>query len=62
MDEHLAHHDWLTGSSATLADIALSAYTHVAEDGGAFRLSDYPAVEAWISRVAAQPGYVAITD
>lgn len=62
MDDHLAHNDWLTGDSITLADIALYAYTHVAEEGGAFRLADYPAVQAWIARVEAQPGYVAIAD
>lgn len=57
MDEHLARHDWLVGAGVSLADIALYAYTHVCEEGG-FRLRDYPAVGAWLSRVAALPGYV----
>lgn len=57
MDDHLAGRDWFVGSSATLADIALYAYTHVAEMGG-FRLSDRPHVRAWLARVAALPGYV----
>ena len=51
-----------TGSSATarrLADIALYAYTHVAEGGG-FTLGDYPAMQAWLERVAAAPGYIPI--
>ena len=43
-----------------LADIALYAYTHVAEEGE-FDLSPYPAVRAWIDRVAALPRHVPIT-
>ena len=59
MDAHLAQADWLVGDGLTLADIALYAYTHVAEGGG-FALGDYPAVEAWLRRVEAAPGYIAI--
>jgi glutathione S-transferase len=59
MDEHLAGHAYFVGGGLTLADIALYAYTHVAEDGG-FELSAYPAVTAWLERVAAQPGYIAL--
>ncbi len=57
MDEHLARQDWFVGQSASLADIALYAYTHVCE-AGSFRLRDYPAICAWLGRVAALPGYV----
>ena len=57
MDEHLAARDWFVGADATLADIALYAYTHVCEAGG-FRLHDYPAICRWLDRVAALPGYV----
>lgn len=59
MEEHLAGADWFVGPGATLADIALYAYTHVCEGGG-FRLRDYPAICAWLGRVAALPGYVAM--
>jgi glutathione S-transferase len=59
MEGHLAEHEWLVGSSVSLADIALYAYTHVADMGG-FRLADYPNLEKWLGRVAAQPGYVAM--
>ncbi len=61
LDEHLAHHAFLVGLGLTLADIALYAYTHVAEGGG-FRLADYPHVGRWLDRVAAEPGYVAMGD
>lgn len=57
MDEHLGRQDWLVGDGLTLADIALYAYTHVAEGGG-FRLADYPAVQAWLKRVEAVPDYL----
>jgi glutathione S-transferase len=43
----------------SIADIALYAYTHVAHEAG-FDLSGYPNIQAWIERVAAQPGYVPI--
>ena len=49
--------DWLAGDSMTVADIALYAYTHVADEGG-FSLDAYPAIRAWVDRVAAQPGHV----
>lgn len=58
MDDHLATRNWFVGESITLADIALYAYTHVAEEGGAFDLSFYPAIGAWLKRVADEPGYV----
>ena len=58
MDEHLERRDWFVGDTVSLADITLYAYTHVAEDGG-LRLA-YPAVQAWLARVAAQPGYLPI--
>src|SRR5688572_21782117 len=34
MDEHLATRSWFAGEAASLADIALYAYTHVCEEGG----------------------------
>jgi len=57
MDEHLRGRDWLVGDRLSLADVALYAYTHVAEEGG-FRLAGYPAVSAWLGRVADRPGYL----
>lgn len=57
MDEHLAGRAFFCAGRATLADIALFAYTHVAGEGG-FALADYPNVTAWIGRVRALPGFV----
>ena len=61
MDEHLEKRAWFVGGALSLADVALYAYTHVAEEGGGFRLADYPSVQAWLARVAATPGYIPIT-
>jgi glutathione S-transferase len=57
MDEHLATREWFVGGAVSLADIALYAYTHVAE-AGCFRLRDRANVCRWLERVAALPGYV----
>ena len=57
MDEHLASNQWFAGQSLSIADIALYAYTHVAEDSGLFSLADYPAVQAWIAKVESTPGF-----
>jgi glutathione S-transferase len=62
MQSHLANgRDYLVGNRYTIADIALYAYTHVAPEGG-FDLADYPEINAWLERVAAQPGHILITD
>lgn len=57
MEAHLAHHEWFAGERYSIADIALYAVTHCAADGG-FDLGAYPAVGAWLSRVASQPGHI----
>jgi glutathione S-transferase len=60
MEGHLAVHDYLVDGRYTIADIALYAYTHVADEGG-FDLAAYPAIRSWLECVAAQPGHVPIT-
>jgi glutathione S-transferase len=45
----------------TIADIALYAYTHSADEGG-FSLDEYPAIRAWLDRTAGQPGHVTIDE
>jgi glutathione S-transferase len=59
MEGHLAGRRFLVAETYTIADIALYAYTHVAEEGG-FDLSGYPSIRAWLGNVAAQPGHVTI--
>jgi glutathione S-transferase len=59
LDRHLAEREFVVDDHYTVADISLYAYTHVAPEGG-FGLEGYPAVRAWLQRVAAQPGHVPI--
>src|SRR5215471_15102825 len=61
MEAHLRGHDWFAGEDYSIADIALYAYTHCAEEGG-FTLRDYPAVCAWLERVAAQPNHIPLSE
>ena len=60
METHLASRTFFVGERYTIADIALYAYTHVADEGG-FDLEPFPAVRAWLARVASQPRHVPIT-
>ena len=57
MEQHLAHHRFFVGDRYGLADIALYAYTHVAHLSG-YDLAAFPAVRAWLARVAAEPRHV----
>ncbi|QCF26931.1 glutathione S-transferase family protein [Hydrocarboniclastica marina] len=57
MDEHLRSRQFFVGERYTIADIALYAYTHEADEGG-FDLALYPAVVAWLKRVSEQPGHI----
>jgi glutathione S-transferase len=59
LDQHLQGRSYVVGDSFSLADIALYGYTHVAPEGG-FELESYPAVRAWLRRVASEPGHVPI--
>jgi glutathione S-transferase len=58
LEDGLAASDFLVGERASLADVALVAYTRMAEEGG-FRLADYPRVQAWIGRVEQALGIAA---
>jgi glutathione S-transferase len=59
MERHLDGRGWFAGDAMSLADIVLYAYTHAADEGG-FDLERYPAIRAWLERVAAEPGHVPI--
>jgi glutathione S-transferase len=61
MEQQLSRTPYLVGEHYSIADIALFAYTHVADEGG-FDLQRYPGIQAWIRRVQSQPGHVAMLD
>jgi glutathione S-transferase len=61
MEKHLTRHDFFAANTYTIADIALYAYTHMAHLCD-FDLSSFPAVRAWVARVADQPGHIAMNS
>lgn len=60
MEQHLEKRQFFVGDRYSIADIGLFAYTHVADEGG-FDLAKFPAIQAWIERVKAQPNHIPIT-
>ncbi|MFX5414226.1 glutathione binding-like protein, partial [Acinetobacter baumannii] len=61
MNKALVEHDYLVGNKFTIADIALYAYTHVAEEGG-FDLKLYPNIQEWCQRIQKCPKYVSMVE
>ena len=59
MNRRLEESPFFAGAAFSVADIALYAYTHTAEQGG-FQIDAYPAVASWLKRVEADPGHVPI--
>ena len=59
MENHVRTYPFFAADHYTVADIALYAYTHIAHEVG-FDLTGFPAVRAWLKRVAEQPGHVAM--
>jgi glutathione S-transferase len=59
MERHLRERQYFVGERFTVADVALYAYTHVADEAG-FDLEPHPAIRSWLERVAAQPGLIPI--
>ncbi len=57
MERHLSEREYFAAGRYSIADIALYAYTHVAQEGG-FDLKGFPAVRDWLARVKSQPNYV----
>jgi glutathione S-transferase len=57
MEKHLAQHDFFAAGHYTIADIALYAYTHIAHECE-YDLAGFPAIRAWLARVAEQPRHV----
>jgi glutathione S-transferase len=59
LDAHLAAAPggFVVGDACTIADLALFGYTHVAHEAG-LPMDDFPAVAAWLERVAAHPRHI----
>ncbi|MEP0755084.1 glutathione S-transferase family protein [Trichocoleus sp. Lan] len=61
MEKYLTNCNFFVGERYTIADIGLFAYTHVADEGG-FDLTRFPAIQAWLERVKAQPRHISIAQ
>ena len=61
LEGHLAGREWLVGDAYSAADISIYGYTHVAHEGE-FDLAQYHGVQAWVDRVTAVPGHIAMSD
>lgn len=61
MDNHLKIHDFLVGETYTIADIALYAYTHIAEEGG-LNLTEFHYIKKWFKRIEKQARYISISN
>src|ERR1051326_5394648 len=57
MEKHLENHRFFAANRYTIADIALYADTHVAHESD-FDLTGFPAIRAWLKRVAGEPGHI----
>lgn len=57
LEQHLSKSPYLVGQFLSVADISLYAYTNVAVEGG-FDMSQYSAVNRWLTRVSSQPKYL----
>lgn len=61
MERHLRERRYFVADRYTVADIALYAYAHLAHQCD-YDLTAFPAIRAWLERVAAEPGHVAMDD
>jgi glutathione S-transferase len=61
MENHLQNRRYFAADRYTIADIALYAHTHLAYACD-FDLTAFPAVRAWLNRVAEQPGHMRMDE
>jgi glutathione S-transferase len=59
LDKHLTQHEWLATIQITIADIAMYPYLALANEGHV-NVSLFPAVEKWLARIEALPGYISM--
>lgn len=56
LEEELSTRDWLVGNAITCADISCAGYLFYPEPYG-FDRAAFPAIDAWLSRIEATPGW-----
>jgi glutathione S-transferase len=61
LNAHLASREYLVDQRFSIADIALYAYVHCAEEGG-FDLSPHSALRSWLTRIESRPAYIPLDE
>jgi glutathione S-transferase len=56
LEAHLDGRKWITGDQPTIADLSCCSYLYYPEPFG-FTRADWPAIDAWLDRIAALPGW-----
>lgn len=56
LDGHLTGRDWIAGDGITAADLSCCSYLYYPEPFG-FDRTQWPHIDAWLSRIAALPGW-----
>ena len=56
LEQHLEGRDWMVGNAPSLADTACCGYLYYPEPFG-FERDRFPAISAWLDRIAALPGW-----
>ncbi|MCD4503150.1 glutathione S-transferase family protein [Chromobacterium piscinae] len=56
LEAELAERRYLAGDQVSIADVSLSGYLWWLSDTG-LAIADWPNVQAWLARIAAQPGW-----
>ena len=59
IDEHLATHQWLAAGRPTIAECVVFPYVALAWEGDV-DISPYQNIAAWIARIKALPGFIAM--
>ena len=57
LNDRLEKSEYLAGDTYSIADIALFAYVHVADEAG-FELNEYPRVKEWTRKIEGTRGYM----
>ncbi|KIN70847.1 Glutathione S-transferase family protein [Sulfitobacter noctilucae] len=61
LDDHLAGRNWIVGDSLTNADMTCCGYLYYPEPFG-FDRSEWPNIDAWLTRLSDTPGWKAPYD
>ena len=56
LEDHLTAKPWLAGDAMTIADLSCCGYLYYPEPFG-FDRKDWPAIDTWLDRIAATPGW-----